>query len=150
MHDAPKQASDWRSPETDEAETITKETSAVGPLQPRACVSVRVSLVCVLREHYVTFEWCNAVPERISCWWQKSTSDSPELRLHPLRNGQSHAPQLRVGWRLNVSQWGFFFFLIQWIIFFDPLYLFAKSAHVEWASHFDLVLLFAVIKLFKL
>lgn len=56
MHDAPKQASDWRSPETDEAETITKGTSVVDPLLPRACVSASVSLVCVLQEHYVTFE----------------------------------------------------------------------------------------------
>lgn len=46
--------------ETDEAETITKGTSVVDPLLPRACVSAPVSLlcarVCVLRGHYVTFE----------------------------------------------------------------------------------------------
>lgn len=46
MLNAPKQASDWQSPETDEAETITKGTSVVDPLLPQACVSAVCVCVC--------------------------------------------------------------------------------------------------------
>lgn len=129
----------WRSRNNHKRDIRGRPTSAWG-----LCVCACESGVCVrCTQHYVTFEWCNAVPERISRWWQKSTSDSPELRLLPLRNSQSHAPRPPVGWQLNVSQWVFFFFLIQWIISFDPLYLFAKSVHVYEP------LLFALIKLLR-
>lgn len=121
----------WRSRNNHKRDIRGGPTSASGLCVCCVCV-------CLLRGHYITFEWCNALPERISGGWQKSTSDSPELRLPPhtpcsaAANHTHLGSELGDGW-MSINGDFFFFTLIRWIIIFDPLYLLAKSAHVEWA-----------------
>lgn len=113
------------------------------------CVCVWVCVV--LQEYYVTCEWCNAVSEHVSSWWQNpplTHLSSPDKLTRALGTSlpsqpvsrQTTASWLEMAFCQSIKIF-FFFFLsccggLKHLIHFIPWRWSPKSAHLIWATDF--------------